>query len=149
MSRKIMALPPAMAAACSNDSGLGGGDATDDGGPSRNDASHDGGGEDRHDTGTTVVHQVTRFDLHGAGRLPGPPLQFGSASLPRLHGRDARRRGGERLCGCNDLKICKKVYASYPQTYSSLSTEAHQLFLSGACGVQNERCSSFTSFLYL
>ena len=73
MSRKIMALPQwagliaAMAAACSNDSGLGGGDATDDGGPSRNDASHDGGGEDRPDTGTTVVHQVTRFDLHGAG----------------------------------------------------------------------------------
>jgi len=25
-------------------------------------------------------------------RLPGPPLQFGSASLPRLQGRDIRRR---------------------------------------------------------
>jgi hypothetical protein len=25
-------------------------------------------------------------------RLPGSPLQFGSASLPRLHGREARRR---------------------------------------------------------
>jgi hypothetical protein len=41
---------------------------------------------------TTLWHHVYNVDRLREARLPGPPLQFGSASLPRLHGREPRRR---------------------------------------------------------
>jgi hypothetical protein len=72
----------------------------------------DDGCPEEDNDGDGILDDVDECPLHaepagddGDGCPDRARVMIRSASLPRLHGRDARRRGGERLCGCNRWKM--------------------------------------------